>query len=452
MKDSPADARYRQALDYVNSFSDSETSLQPRKAENFDLRRVAMLLGRLGNPHLDARTVHIAGTKGKGSAAAMVASVLIKADYRTGLYTSPHLIDVRERIRLDGRMIPREAFAAGVERLKPQVAAVNREAAFGKLTTFELLTALAFLHFSTSGADFQVIETGLGGRLDATNVVNPEVSVITSISLDHTEVLGNTIEKIAAEKAGIIKTGTAVVSAPQAGEAARVIEKTCLEKGSKLVQVGRDVTWEGSGLEGGRQLVLIRGRLAEYRLSLPLAGLFQQENAAVAVAALEILVEKGFNIPIEAIACGLGSVEWPGRFQVIGNNPPIIILDGAHNPYSARELARSLRECYLQQGNLFGKPVLVFGTSLDKDIGGMAGELSGLFDIVIATRSRHPRAMAVEDVSLAFKKYGAEVLAAGTIAGALDMARQLAGESGLVCVTGSLFVVGEAMELLSLPV
>ena len=207
---------YQQAVDYLSSYTDYE--VEPRLAHdaaNYDLRRVEELLSRIGNPHLKARSVHIAGTNGKGSTAAMIASVLAAAGYITGLYTSPHLHTWRERIRVNGELISEEEFTAGVTRLQPEVEAVNRKATYGRLTTFELLTVLAFDHFAGKAVEFQVLEVGMGGKFDATNVIIPEVGVITSISSDHTEVLGGSLAEIAAEKAGIIKPGSIVVTSPQ---------------------------------------------------------------------------------------------------------------------------------------------------------------------------------------------------------------------------------------------
>jgi dihydrofolate synthase/folylpolyglutamate synthase len=403
------------------------------------------LLARLGKPHLGAKTVHIAGTKGKGSTAAMIASALVAAGYKTGLYTSPHLSDLRERIRVDGELIPEAGLAALVDRLKPEVEAVNRRAAYGQLTTFELLTALGFLYFALKAVDFQVVEAGLGGRLDATNVVIPEISVITAISLDHTEVLGGSLAEVAAEKGGIIKTGAQVVSAPQADIVARVISEVCRKSGAGLVIVGSDVTFNGAGLAAERQLLEVNGRLGSYRISLPLLGRYQLENAATAVATLEVLVERGFNIFRENITAGLEGVSWPGRFQVVGRDP-VILVDGAHNPAAARELGRSIRQ-YLG-GGVINRSILVFGTSIDKDLPGIVAALAPLFDTVIATRSRHPRALALAPIVAEFGRHGITARAVDTVSGALSLALAEAGERDFVCVTGSLFVAGEALEQL----
>ncbi|MBI4188745.1 MAG: bifunctional folylpolyglutamate synthase/dihydrofolate synthase, partial [Chloroflexi bacterium] len=324
------DTLYQQALDYIYSFIDYEREPGARDASRYDLRRVEELLARLGNPHLKAKTVHIAGTKGKGSVAAMIASVLTASGYTTGLNTSPHLHVFNERIRVDDRLISDEELVALVAKIKPEVKAVNEKATYGKLTTFEVITALAFAYFEQKDTDFRVIEVGLGGRVDATNVVRPDVCVITSISYDHMEVLGNTLTSIATEKAGIIKPNCVVVSSLQAEEAAAVIEQTCRNRQAKLVGVGGDVTWQSLGFDADQQSLRVKGRLGSYELSIPLLGRHQLDNAATAVAALEVLIEKGFAISGESMAKGLAQVNWPGRLQVLSRHP-LLVVDGAHN-------------------------------------------------------------------------------------------------------------------------
>ncbi len=437
------DSLYQQALDYLYSFIDYETMHQPRDAINYDLRRMEELLARLGKPHLKAKSVHIAGTKGKGSTAAMIASVLTASGYRTGLYTSPHLIDIRERFRVDGELISPAELVELVARLRPEVDAYHQEASYGRLTTFELLTALGFMHFARESVDFQAVEVGLGGRLDATNVIKPEVSVITSISLEHTDVLGGSLAEVATEKAGIIKPGSVVVSSPQADEVARIIEETCRQHRVRLVRVGGDVTSQELGFAADRQLFRVKGLLASYDLSIPLLGRYQLENVTAAVATLEVLGLKGFNITRESIAEGLNKVSWSGRFQILACKP-LIVADGAHNPASARALRQSLED-YLK-GTSFGRAVLVIGSSSDKDIAGIAREIAPRFDTVVATRSRHPRAMPAASIVVAFRNCGREVLMTNTVPEALSLALSMAGEAGVICVAGSLFVVGEAIE------
>ena len=417
---------YQQAIDYLASYTDYE--VVPRlahNAANYDLRRVEELLSRLGNPHLKARSVHIAGTNGKGSVAAMIASALTTAGYTTGLYTSPHLHTWRERIRIN------------------EDEAVNREATYGRLTTFELLTTLAFAHFAVKGTDFQVLEVGMGGKFDATNVINPEIGVITSISLDHTEVLGNSLAEITVEKTGIIKPGSVVVTSPQPDDGVRVIEETCLSCGVQLIKVGSDVTWQSLGFNDNQQRLRVVGRLGSYELSIPLLGRHQLANAATAVAALEVLAGKGFNISRSSITNGLARVTWPGRLQIISRHP-FIMVDGAHNPDAARRLRESLEQYFD-----FGQVILIIGISDDKDVAGVVSELAPLADKVIVTRSHHPRPMAPAAIVAEFAKYGVEAQVADNVPSALTEASGLAAGEDIICVAGSLFVVAEAIEQVS---
>ncbi len=431
---------YQQAIDYLSSYTDYEKVGMPHDPALYDLRRVVELLAQLGNPHLKARSVHITGTNGKGSTAAMLASVLTTSGYTTGLYTSPHLHTWRERVRVDGELISEEELVSVVERLKLEVEAVNRRDTYGQLTTFEILTALAFTYFERKGVDFQVLEVGMGGRFDATNIITPEVCVITSISLDHTEVLGSSLAEIADEKAAIIKPGSSVVTSPQVDEVAHVIREACLNCGVGLVRLGSDVTWQGLSFDLDGQFLQVKGRLGSYQLSIPLLGDFQLENAATAVAALEVLVENGFNISTNSITDGLARVSWPGRLQVLGHHP-FLVADGAHNPDSARRLILSLKQYFD-----FDRAILVMGASSDKNIAGVVSELFPLFDKVIVTRSRHPRAMAPALLRDEFARHGVEAEIADDIPAALSRAASLAHDRDLICVTGSLFVVAEAIE------
>ncbi|MBA7673152.1 Folylpolyglutamate synthase [subsurface metagenome] len=398
------------------------------------------LLAHLGNPHLKARTVHVAGSKGKGSVAAMIASALTASGYTTGLFTSPHLHFFNERMRVDGNLISDQELVVLVEKLKPEVEAVNEKATYGLLTTFEVITALGFDYFELKGTDFQVIEVGLGGRLDATNVVQPEVCIITSISFDHTEVLGNTLTEIATEKAGIIKPGSTVVISPQADEVNKVIEEACRDSQVELIRVGSDVTWQRLGFDSSRQSLKVNGRLDSYELSIPLLGQHQLDNATIAVAVLEILAKKGFHVSRDSITGGLAQVSWPGRLQVLSRRP-LLVVDGAHNPDSARKLRQALEQYFD-----FNKAILVIGTSADKDIAGIISELLPLFDKVIATHSIHPRAMPTESVVDELRRQEVEAQATDDISIALPLALTMAGETDLICVTGSLFVVAGAIE------
>ncbi len=426
------------AVDYILSFADYER--MPRSAVVFDLRRMERLLARMSNPQNAAKSVHIAGTKGKGSTAAMLASILKQSGYRTGLYTSPHLLSIRERIQVDGRQISEDEFARLAARVKPEVEAVNTSSDLGELTTYEILTALAFMYFQDRGVAYQVLETGLGGRLDATNVVQPEVCVITSISYDHMDVLGDTLAEIAREKAGIIKPGSIVVTAPQVPEAMDVLEDVCRQREVKLVKVGSDVSWRQKSLSPEKQSFQLRGLKGDYNIEVPLLGEHQLENAVAAITAAEALAGRGAVITAEAITSGIASVDWPGRLQVL-RRKPWVIVDGAHNGDSVRRLVTALRQYFT-----FEKAVVIFGASSDKNIAAMVAELKTFPDRVIVTSSHHPRAVAVEQLVEEFSRENIIPEASENVASAVEKALSLAGPADLVCATGSLFLVAEVME------
>jgi len=427
---------YQAALSYILSFTDYEkVPAFLYRADNFDLRRMVELLDRLGNPHLTSPAIHIGGTKGKGSTAAMIASALCAAGYRTGLYTSPHLHTFRERITVDGGMISGEEFSALTEKLQPEVDEVNRRHDYGEITTFEILTALAFAFFMGRQVDFQVLEVGLGGRLDATNVVMPRIAVITSISLDHAEVLGDSLAKIAGEKAGIIKPGALVISAPQPKDVACVIEEVSRHNGVSLITVGRDVTWRKVKSDLSGQFFEVKGKAGSYKLIIPLLGEHQLENAAVAVAALEAL-----DIGAKDIARGLAQVQWPGRLEIL-RHEPLFLADGAHNADSANRLRETI-EKYLH----FDRLILILGASSDKDIAGIVGELAPMSSLAIVTRSRHPRALEPASLLEELEKQGVKGELAESVSSAAERAMEIAGPRDLICATGSLFVAAEARE------
>jgi len=435
---------YKQAEDYILSFTDYEK--MPGIAytsANYDLRRMEKLLQPLGNPHLGTRTVHIAGTKGKGSTAAMISQTLIAAGYRTGLFTSPHLHTLRERIRINGVMVSEADFAALLTELKPIVESVNKQATFGELTTFEILTAVVFNYFKKNRVDFQVLEVGLGGRLDATNVVKPDICIITSISLDHTEILGDSIVKIAAEKAGIIKPGCIVVNAPQVDEAAQVIKQVCHQQQAKLIQVGQDVTWHKTSGDLHGQTLTVFTKSGHYDLTIPLLGDYQLENAATAVAAIEAITSLGTGISFQKIVQGFSRVSWPGRLQILSREPTVVV-DGAHNAYSMGKLVEAIRE-YFDYKRCF----VIFGTSCDKDISGMAQELQSLGNHIIITSSSHPRAASISLVDEKFNTLGFKAMAVGNVTEALSKALALANKIDLILITGSLFVVAEAIDYIT---
>lgn len=429
---------YQESLEYLLRFADYERI--SRAGVVWDTKRVERLLEKLENPQHAARTVHIAGTKGKGSTSAMVASILKEAGYKVGLYTSPHLLSYTERIRVNGKPITEEEWAGLVEQIRPHVEAVNAEKTYGETTTFELYTAMAFAHFRNIGADYQVIEVGLGGRLDATNVTRPQVCVITSISYDHMEVLGDTLTKIATEKAGIIKPGVPVVSAPQFPEAMEVIERICRERNARLVKIGRDVSWQTGKFDEKGQSFHLKGLLAEYDLRIPLLGEHQLENAVNAVAAAEILAGLGASVDKKSVEKGLQSVDWPGRLQVL-RRKPMLVIDGAHNVYSMQKLGEALHKYFK-----YDRLILILGFSAEKDVPGMMEEALKMTQDIIVTASVSPRSARPAALAEEFARRGVKVKAAENVAGALKLALETAEPNDLICAAGSIFVVAEVME------
>ncbi len=434
---------YADALRAIFRRTDYERGDRPERpayAERvWRLDRVRELLAALGNPQQAYRAVHVAGTKGKGSTTAMIESALRAGGYRTGMYTSPHLHTFRERIRRDGAPIPEADVVRLVERLRP-VLAVRPE-----VTVFEIITAMAMLYMSEEPVDFGVFEVGLGGRLDATNILEPEVAVITSISLDHTKILGDTLEAIAGEKAGIIKRGVPVVSAPQRPAALGVIEAKAADLGAPLTLVGGDWRWRALGADlTGQCLSIYRAgqeRAPEYeRLEIPLLGAPQLENAATAVAALEVLREGGLALDREAIRRGLAEVSWPGRLEILSPKP-LVVVDGAHNPYSMERLIEAVGD-HLRYGRL----LLVFGAGVTHPPVDLLRVLLPAADEAFMVHSQHAKATPVEDLVADAGGLGQAARPAGTVAEGLPAALAEARPEDLVLVTGSLFVVAEARE------
>ena len=432
---------YIQAEEYIHSFIDYEMLPGiPYASRGYGLKHIEEVLERLGNPHLAAKTVHVAGTKGKGSTAAMIAQVLSTSGYKTGLYTSPHLHNLRERIRMDGNLISLTEFAALVAELKPYLETMKHEPSCRRLTFFEVLTVLAFVYFRQERADFQVLEVGLGGRLDATNVVKPEACVITPISLEHTQILGDSLEKIACEKAGIIKPGCWVILSPQQREVAPIIRDICRRREARLVQVGEDITWRKLTSDFHKQSFVVQSKMGARCFTIPLLGDYQIENAATAVATLELLDSLGCAISTKDIAQGLARVEWPGRFQILSYNP-ITLVDGAHNVASVKRLVENIKE-YFNYDKLF----FIIGASCDKNISGIVKELTFLSPQVVVTRSSHPRAASPLDLAAEFAKGGIKPKITNAVGQALSQTLPLAREGDLICITGSLFVVAEALD------
>ena len=430
------ETHYNLALDYLYSFVDYSLKHSSELAKaDFNLERMFALMESLGSPQAKYPIVHVAGTKGKGSTSALCAAGLQAAGYRTGLYTSPHLEEFTERIRINGEPISRGQLVELVEDIKPHVARVD------KLTTFEITTALAFMAFERYGVNAAVFEVGLGGRLDATNVVTPKVSVITSLSYDHMAVLGNTLALIAGEKAGIIKPGVPVVSSPQRDEALQVLLRVAKEVDSDFILVGRDVEFErnSASLQGQSLTVTDRtGRRAPVGLQIPLLGVYQIENAATAYAALKA---SGIPITDAQIQAGFSQVQWRARFEVMRLEPPVI-FDCAHNQDSFEKLCETLEEYFP------GKKVfLIFGASEDKNIPGMFAEMKLKIKKIIITRADHPRALSVDHISGFADQAGAGWEAATPVKEALRLALELSAKDGsIVLSAGSMFVTAEVMR------
>lgn len=446
-----ADA-YPASLAYLYERLNYERVGMPRQSADLQLHRMRRLLRALGDPQRGLKIVHIAGTKGKGSTAAMIAAALQGAGLRTGLFCSPHLHRIEERFRIDDQDARPADLVDLVETLRPVVADLDaRGSLHGRppVTFFELTTAMGLLHFARNQADVVVFEVGMGGRLDSTNVVRPVVSVLTSISFDHTRQLGNTLGAIAREKAGIIKRGRSVVSGVRGAEAREQIRRIAAARSSKLYELDTDFDYEfqppssesGTGPRGGR--VAVRTWRRQWgALAVPLLGPHQAQNAATALAALDVLGESTeIEVGPAEVARGWATLRFPARVEVLGQRPWLIV-DGAHNVASAEALAATLRLCFPA-----GPRTLIFGTTREKDLQGQLRALLPLFERVIATRyHENPRAVEIVEVADAIRELssGAEPLKAAGPVEALELARRVTPDNGLVCVTGSLFLAAEA--------
>jgi len=449
------DQKYEEALDFLYSFIDYSLKRNFRNAaEKFNLDRMHKFMALLGDPQKDYDIIHVAGTKGKGSVSSMCASVLMAEGYRVGLYTSPHMVRFTERIKINDQEISKADVVEIIDQLKPITEKVP------EITTFELMTAMAFLYFSQQKVDYSVFEVGLGGRLDATNIVTPLVSVITSISYDHVKILGNTLSEIAGEKGGIIKPNTPVVIAPQKEEARLKLVQIAQERNSPVIQVGRDYLYAAESHSLDKQSFLVwtpdeQGLVDAYiesggrdvwsplRFKIPLLGFHQVENAVTAYAALQTAEKFGVELSQKAYLEGFASVEWPGRMEVFQRNPPIVI-DSAHNRYSSLRLRQAMDDYFP------GLPVvMVFGASEDKDVEGIFQELLPRVKRVIATQSIHPRAMDANILVELAHHCGRSAEAIIPIEDALLTAIKEAGQDTVILITGSVFVAAAAREILS---
>ena len=431
---------YRESVDALMALGRELASPQQARVQKFGLSNIAALAEALGNPHLTIPCVHIAGTNGKGSTAAMLESILRAASLRTGLYTSPHLERINERVRIDGQDISDEEFAAAWTRVH---STIERLLAEGKLeahpTYFECVTALALVAFAEARVQFAIYEVGLGGRLDSTNIVQPEVAVITSIDFDHENFLGHSIAEIAGEKAGIIKPGVPVVTSAERPEARTVIAQRASEMNARLVEIDRAWKVEIKGTSNGcyRAIASSTGSSAKLAIEPPLAGRFQIRNALTAATAAELLKEASFAISTEAIERGIRAARWPGRLERLAERPSVF-LDGTHNPSGAKELLQFWKDNFADR-----RIFLVYGAMRDKAVDEIAGVLFPAADSVILTEPLQPRAISAPLLAEMTAHLARESSVVRNPTEALERAIAMAGPEDAVFATGSLYLVGD---------
>jgi len=432
---------YKEALHYMDSFVNYEKEEDFSYNRKFlNLKRMERLLGLIGNPHQQLKAIHIAGTKGKGSTAAIITSILTANGLKVGLYTSPHLIDPRERIRIGGKLISQEEFVYFLSQMRFQLENSSEQTSF---TFFEIYTALAFLYFSHQRIDIAILETGMGGRLDATNVVCPLLAVITQVSFDHTRELGKDLASITREKSGIIKEGVTVLTSPQDRAAMKVLEQAVREKKTELYKVGEDIQFKRRSSTSQTQTFYLKTTKRTYpHLLLPLAGTHQLINAATAVGAIDLIENKGIFTSSEAVSEGLKDVKWPGRIEVLSTEP-LFIVDCAHNGASAQALANYLKEEFPGK-----KIILVLGILKNKDVESIARILCPLADKIILTRADSPRALPPEEIEKVIVKFckKKEILIEKKVKNAIICAQDLACHDGLICTTGSVYLAGEILK------
>ena len=444
---------YEGALALSMSLADFERNVNQPTHSTFHLERMRLLTKLLGNPQSSVPSIHIAGTKGKGSTCAMVASVLAKAGLKVGLTTSPHLHSVTERIRVGLEPISKDLFTNLVRHLWPFVRKVEVVGNYGAPTWFEFMIGAAFQHFQDEEADIQVVETGLGGRLDATNILRPILTSITSISIDHAAILGDNVQDIAKEKAGIIKETVPVIVAPQQkySDAFNVISGAAQARNAPLVDVSQSHPVEivQAGLFGQR--IRVTGNLSTYKFDLPLLGKYQADNAATAIAVVESLVKQGYVINKSAVEEGLSGVEWPARLEIVNKLDPLIVVDGAHNPYSARCLVDAIDLMKKSELDSLGETILVFGALKNHDCSGILREFSRLDPILIPVSSRHPKAAPHTDIVNCADEIGI-LVDEGSRTGfenlthAMEYALSRTTSRDMILGTGSLSVAAEIIE------
>ena len=412
-------------------------------SRDFKLDRMAELLRRLGDPQKTLPAVHIAGTKGKGSTAVMAAGILQHCGYKTGLFTSPHIERFEERMQVDGREPTADLFLQLSQRCFDIVSALDDEANNLRTTYFEICTALAWLYFVNQDVDIVVLEVGLGGRLDATNLCSPEVCLITNISRDHTAILGKTEEKIAAEKAGIVKAGIPVITGSTHAGALEVIRNICQQRNAPLTEPGPNLDFEFvTSHTSTQELIDVTIHDVTWNeIPVPLAGAHQARNTALAISAVHVLKQRGYNIDIENVRAGLTQVKWPVRIELVSDKP-VTIIDAAHNEASCQALVETL-EHFPQRPR-----TLVLAATRGKDVRAMLRVLLPAFERIVLTQyQRNPRFVPLDRLVEMTKELGGNAQTAATPAAALSLARSITNEDELICITGSFFVAAEARAL-----
>lgn len=408
---------------------------------NFGLGRIEELLRRTGDPHRKVKVIHVGGTNGKGSTCAMVERILREAGYKTGMFTSPHLHSYCERFRVNGEEIPGERLADILTRLRPHLEQMVAED-FEQPTEFEVSTALGFLYFYEEQVDFLILEVGLGGAIDSTNVVVPLVSVITNVAMDHMDYLGNSVREITEIKAGIIKEGVPLVTAADDPEALAVIQQVCGEKSAPMTLVGRDVSWYITRKAETGQRFDLHTQAQDYKdIQIPMVGDHQVVNAATAVAVIEALGEAGYAVAEAVIKKGLSKTLWPGRLEMV-STAPRVLLDGAHNLHGALTLAKALKEIYH-----YNRLILVIGMLGDKEREKVIAQLAPLTGAIIVTKPNSPRAGEWAQMADYARRYVKEVYVIEDIHEAVRKGMELCGQDDLVCVAGSLYMISEAREI-----